>query len=203
VTDVATEAPYWGREKAPDAAYERLLDAAGRVFADKGVAAARMGEVAAAAGCSRGTLYRYFTGVDALRLAFVEREALRVGGRVASRVAGIADPAEMLVAACLRSLGEVRADPILSAWFAPASSGLTGEVAGQAVSIGRLVDGLLAALAHRASSEGAVRPDLDRELATDFVVRVLLSLLARPAGPSEEALLRQCLLPALFVTPAG
>jgi len=53
---------------------ERILDAALLVFGSKGVDAASMKEVAAAAGVTSGLVYHYFTSKDALSLAVtVER----------------------------------------------------------------------------------------------------------------------------------
>jgi len=39
---------------------DRILDAAGELFAARGVSAVEMTDIARAAGCSRATLYRYF-----------------------------------------------------------------------------------------------------------------------------------------------
>ncbi|HPY25671.1 MAG TPA: helix-turn-helix domain-containing protein, partial [Mycobacterium sp.] len=38
----------------------RILHAAGELFAERGVDAVEMQDIARAAGCSRATLYRYF-----------------------------------------------------------------------------------------------------------------------------------------------
>ena len=40
----------WGRRDEPDLAVEELLDAAGRLFAEHGIAASSMSDVARAAG---------------------------------------------------------------------------------------------------------------------------------------------------------
>lgn len=203
------ETPSWGREDEPDAARERLLDAAGRVFADRGVGSATMSEVAAVAGCSRGTLYRYFPDAAALRLGFVEREAARLGAHVAAGFERLDDPGELLVQGCLAAVAEVRADPLLASWFDPAAVGLAGETAGRAVTIERLVAGFLDLLFEQAAARGELRPGVDRTLAAEWVVRVVLSLLGRPVPPrgryrtvtsAERALLRQLLVPALFTT---
>ncbi|MCB1004812.1 MAG: helix-turn-helix transcriptional regulator, partial [Acidimicrobiales bacterium] len=69
----------WLRAERASLAAEQLLDAAGELFARDGVAAVSMADVADAAGCSRATLYRYFDGKDALRTAYVHREARRIG----------------------------------------------------------------------------------------------------------------------------
>ncbi len=75
----------WLRAEHASLAAEQILDAAGALFAEHGVAAVAMADVATAAGCSRATLYRYFDSRDALRSAYVHREARRIGAEVARR----------------------------------------------------------------------------------------------------------------------
>ena len=99
---------------------ERILDAAAGLFAERGVNAVGMGAVAAAAGCSRATLYRYFPDRHALHVAFVQREARRIVALL---------PADDLVGAILAALREVRARPELIAWFGAADAGTTAELA--------------------------------------------------------------------------
>lgn len=99
---------------------EQILDAAAGLFAEQGVNAVGMGEVAKAAGCSRATLYRYFPDRHALHVAFVQREARRIGALL---------PADDLVEAILAALREVRARPELIAWFGAADAGTTAELA--------------------------------------------------------------------------
>ena len=80
-------------------AAERILDVAARLFVEHGVARVGMADVAKAAGCSRATLYRYFDSREALRIAYIHREARRLerdlaaalletGSRAQKRVAG-------------------------------------------------------------------------------------------------------------------
>jgi AcrR family transcriptional regulator len=59
--------------RRPDDRPLEILDAALRRFAANGFAAARMEEVAADAGVTAGTIYRYFPSKDALVDALVER----------------------------------------------------------------------------------------------------------------------------------
>lgn len=67
----ATAAPRRSRRK--DARPGELLDAALDLFVEKGYAATRVEEVAARAGVSKGTLFRYFRSKEALFQAVVER----------------------------------------------------------------------------------------------------------------------------------
>ena len=119
----------WLRESQPDQAGERILDAAEKVFVERGVSAAGMAEIAEAAGCSRGTLYRYFANRHELHLAYVQREARAIQERVAEVIAEIDDPRERAVRYVLQTLHEVRAKPGTAAWFAPGAAGMAaGEL---------------------------------------------------------------------------
>jgi len=119
---------------------ERILDAAAELFARHGVNPVGMGEVARAAGCSRATLYRYFEDRRALHLAFVRREARRIGVRVATETAPLSDPGERLTAAVLVAVRLVREVPALLAWFGAADAATTAGLA-QSDEVG---DGVLA-----------------------------------------------------------
>ena len=89
------------REDRNRIAAERILDAAGELFAEHGIGAVSMGDVARAAGCSRATLYRYFADRHELHVAFVHREARRVGALVAADAARVEDPEQRVVTAVL------------------------------------------------------------------------------------------------------
>ena len=57
----------------------QILDGAGKVFMDLGFDGASMGEIARAAGVSKGTLYVYFADKSRLFEAIVEQESLEQG----------------------------------------------------------------------------------------------------------------------------
>src|SRR4051795_9691411 len=77
----------------------QILDGARKVFMDLGFDGASMGEIARAAGVSKGTLYVYFTDKNRLFEAIVEREMLEQ-----QKVAFNFDP-EREVAPTLREFG--------------------------------------------------------------------------------------------------
>lgn len=151
---------------------EAILDAAAGLFAERGVNAVGMGEVARAAGCSRATLYRYFADRHALHVAFVQREARRIGALLPAGPEG--DVAEAILAA----LREVRARPELIAWFGAADAGTTAELAQSDAVVGLLGD--------------------DPETAR-WLVRVIVSLLIVPGRDHEEerAMVRRFVVPVL------
>jgi AcrR family transcriptional regulator len=150
---------------------EEILDAAARLFAERGVNAVGMGEVARAAGCSRATLYRYFADRHELHRAFVHREAHRIGALIPT-----GDPAEAVLAA----VREVRARPELLAWFGAADAGTTAELAQSRAVIEALAG-------------------VGDEAAARWLVRVVVSLLIVPGrdDAEERELVERFIVPAL------
>lgn len=157
----------WVDRRAP--AIDRILDAAGGLFAERGVGSVAMGEIAAAAGCSRATLYRYFPDRPSLQRAFVQREAARVGALVAADVAGLPDSADALTEAVLGALRHVRAAPALLAWFGAPDAVRTADLAQESEVVEAL--GL------------SMTRDAD---AARWLVRVVVSLLTAPGADDAE-----------------
>jgi AcrR family transcriptional regulator len=166
----------WLREERSSLAIEEILDAAGALFAQRGVAAVGMAEVAEAAGCSRATLYRYFDGRDALRTAFVHRETARVAAEVARRIGGIRQTHLRVVEGVIESLRLVRDDPVLAGWFGADDAGSTAHLAQSS----ELIESLTADLLGEVSD-----PTVRRR--ARWVVRVIVSFLTDPEpDPADE-----------------
>ncbi|MCP2275941.1 transcriptional regulator, TetR family [Nocardia amikacinitolerans] len=176
----------WLAEQRTELAAQRILDAAARLFAERGVADTQMADIAKAAGCSRATVYRYFENRHAVRLAFVHREARRVGAAVVAEVDGIADPGERIVTAMLTAVRAVRAEPLLIAWFRPADAGLAVEI-GQS---SQVIEALAAAFLP--DSIGGDRARLAR-----WLTRLIVSLLTVPGvdDADERAMLEHFVAP--------
>ena len=154
---------------------ERILDAAAGLFAEQGVNAVGMGEIARAAGCSRATLYRYFADRHELHVAFVHREARRIGALVAAESDDLAD-------AVLAAVRHVREAPELLAWFGAADAGTTAGLAQSSEVIEAL--GLSAA---------------GDDLAARWLVRVIVSLMIVPGRDEaeERAMVETYVVPGL------
>ncbi|MET8649513.1 TetR/AcrR family transcriptional regulator [Nocardia aurea] len=180
----------WLRPTRADIAAEQILDAAARLFVERGVANTGMGEVAKAAGCSRATLYRYFPNRQSLRIAFVHREARRVAAAVAREVADIADPGERVVTAMTASIRLVRDDPTLIAWFTAGDAGIANEIGQTSEVIEAIAAGLLA---------DAVADDSRRSRSARWAARVIMSLLTAPGrdNDDERAMLEQFVAPVV------
>ncbi len=80
-----------------DARPDEILDAALVVFATHGFDAARMEEIAAGAGVSKGAVYLYFESKEAVLKGLIEREVAPVAARVRALAEnGAGDPAGAL-----------------------------------------------------------------------------------------------------------
>jgi len=215
--DDGDRGPDGDAEREREAAAERLLDAAERAFVTHGVSAAGMAEIARAAGCSRGTLYRHFPSRHALHLAYVDREARAIVARVRAGLADVADPHERAVRFVLDVLREVRAKPGTAAWFEPGASGMAARMSRASEVIAALAAGFADAwLARRPASDAPSRADAgdapsradaddapsradagESALRARWLVRVVVSLLADP----EEDAARERALVERFVAP--
>ena len=184
------------------AARERLLDAAVRCIARDGMAGANIAAVAAEAGVSRPTVYRYFADQQAM----VEATFLHAGrdlvGRLGARLRRLRAPAEMAVEAVCFVLREIPREPVLGAMWSEA-----------------VLDASAVALITRRPalewSRDAVKDlvqaaDWSVEAADEAVeamLRMLLSLLAAPEPRRSDAALRAFLMrrlvPALGLATPG
>jgi AcrR family transcriptional regulator len=172
----------WLGDERAQLAEQRILDAAARLFVEKGVAGTGMGEIARAAGCSRATLYRYFADRGQLHVAFVHREAIRVGERVAADLRGIGDPAERVTTAVLSAVRQVRSAPTLAAWFRDGDAGLSADLAQSS--------GVIEALGLSVVADAA---------AARWLVRVIVSLLTVPGrnAADERSMVKRFVVPAV------
>lgn len=177
-----------------EAAVDRILDAAGELFAGKSAASVGMNEIARAAGCSRATLYRYFENRGALRTAYVHREAHAVHRRMAQRLHGIDDPREKLVTGFLCALDLVRASPQLRSWFAAGEAPVGAAIAERSEVITAMCAAFVVSL-----EPGEDAGTVDRK--ARWLVRVLTSLLIFPGrdADDERSMVEEFLVP--IVTP--
>lgn len=174
-------------------AVDRILDAVRTSVIDQGAATVGMAEIAAAAGCSRATLYRYFDSRQSLYVAFAGREATRLIERVwRTEQSDGPDRTEQLLDGIAATLAETRRTPHLAVWFAPENAGIVARLSESS----EVIDALVTAFVAR------FRPDLTPAAARRlgrWAVRIMVSLLTLPPADEaeERALLRDFLLPFL------
>ncbi len=182
----------WLREEQADLAALKILDGAARAFVDLGVSRAGMGEIARYAGCSRGTLYRYFKNRHELHVAFVNDRAVRLVAELRVELQDIDDSAQRLCEYIVRSVQKVRRDPAMAAWFAAGESGITARMSRGSEVIGCLADAFV-------SSLQGERPDAPSSgMRARWMVRVIVSLLTMPGDSEQE----ERVLIERFVVPA-
>jgi AcrR family transcriptional regulator len=87
------------REESRQLTRDRLVGAAGKVFARRGYRRASVEEIASEAGYTIGALYSNFAGKDEVLLALLEQEVARVAERIVSAARAESDSTEKLRAA--------------------------------------------------------------------------------------------------------
>lgn len=170
----------WLREEQADLAVDKILEAAARAYADLGVARTRMGHIAQYAGCSRGTLYRYFKTRSELDLAYINRSARLLSAHLKRELGEIKDPRKRMVEGILRAVQEVRASPGMSTWFDPRASGRTARISHGS----RVINTLSIAFVEQVL--GLDQHDPASEQRGPWLVRVVVSLLTMPGESAEE-----------------
>jgi AcrR family transcriptional regulator len=182
----------WLAERRTEVAADRILDAAEQLYTQHDPASIGMNEIARAAGCSRATLYRYFENREALRTAYVHREAYRLSREIKRRidgVDGVSDPRERVVAGIAVTLRMVRESPALASWFAITRPPLGGEIAGHS----EVITALAAAFVNSLGSDDPATT----ERRARWVLRVITSLLMFPGqdDADERAMIEEFVVP--------
>jgi AcrR family transcriptional regulator len=197
-------APAWGGLPAPVSdteARSRLVDAARRCFERFGFEKTSLSDVAAEAGVTRRTVYRYFDNTDELlRAAF----ALAAGGIVERMVAhsrNSPSPGERIVDAMVFLCCEIPADPQLGPLFNPGRDGARAGIS-SAVATEISHGSLRAVVEAGPNEEGAQLTPREVEELTELILRLLQSFLTdpgpRPRSEAElRAFFRRWMLPAI------
>jgi AcrR family transcriptional regulator len=182
----------WLAARRTEVAADRILDAAGELFAQKEAAAVGMHEIASAAGCSRATLYRYFENREALYTAYVHRESYRLYREMTEQINSVVDPRDRLIEGMLASLRNVRESPALASWFATSQRPIGAEMAEQSEVIKALTEAFVISL-------GPDETELVAHRAR-WLVRVMTSLFLFPGhdDADERAMLEEFVVPIVL-----
>lgn len=198
----AARAPAWGADlpTSDDQARERLLDAAEKCYAERGVGRTKMTHIANKAGIHRSTVYSYFPNRDAVLAECFLRAVTAVLDAAESCWDTGESFADQLVNSCIVGLAVTRESPTMRMLTFDDEMGRTFHAASASEEWqNRLRDGLGERFA-AAAARGEVRDDVAPETMAHWVTRICFSLIAEP-GPAEyggdEGLLR-AFLPGAF-----
>jgi AcrR family transcriptional regulator len=184
----------WLRQEQADLAVDKILSAASQAFADLGVSRTGMGHIAQYAGCSRGTLYRYFKNRHELHIAYINRTALDLSNRLNAELSEISDPEQRLIEGIIRAVDEVRKTPGTAAWFAAGDSGIAARMSRSSEVIAGAAESFVEKLLDPRGGDPASR------LRARWLVRVVVSLLTMPGEneAEERALITRFVAPVLL-----
>ena len=163
-----------------------LLDAARRLFGEKGFAATGREEIAAEAGVTRGALYHHFSSKTELAAAVVEQIEGELVERVVAAASAGTGVQDQLQRGC-RAYMDACADPTMARILAdaPAVLGIAACRALDAVACAPL----LAEVFARAAEEGVAVPG-DPEVAAALLLGFLNEAAALVAAAPEDRALR-------------
>jgi AcrR family transcriptional regulator len=183
---------------------ERVLAGAEQCFARFGVAKTSVEDVARAAGVSRKTVYRYFSGGrDEIVLTVLLRRGAPEYVRIQALIAAVPTVTEALVEGVVETIRSIRADEHLALLFAADVAGRTTAIAGRSEAVFAATRASLVPLFERARAEGTLRAGVDADDATEWVMRIIASfvtadVLRRRSDDGLANQLRIFLAPAFF-----
>ena len=199
----------WGTASAlsdDEEARRRLIEAATRCIARNGTAKVRIEEVAAEAGVSRMTVYRYFSSRDDVILAVLLN-------RIDSGMAGVVrslrspqDAARSLPDLVLNSIGLVSGDEVNEALFSPDSRSFVAALEFASEPIIDAFHHHIGPLLQEWQTQGQLYADLDLRETTRYVNAVSMMLMTPPwlelSRRAKRSYLDRYLVRALVQRPA-
>ncbi len=194
----------WGDRapNGPDRARDRLLDAAETCFGRFGISKTTVEDIAKQASVSRATVYRYFSGRDAVVSGVILRETERHLQRVRPRVESQPDLGSAILEFVEVTLRAAARDETIGMLFT-SDDGLNsvGIIEGTSVALFELITEFLRPVFAGRSDEHLV--GLPIEDASEWILRAILSLLTvrgpkRRSGDGLDTYLRRFLLPAIL-----
>jgi AcrR family transcriptional regulator len=179
-TEHAPETARWTRRK--QARPGEILDAALKVFAEKGFAAARMEDIAREAGVTKGTIYLYFESKEAVFKALVREAVGTALTAVSADVAAFEGSARTLLTMVITMMGTVLIDSdkvVLPKIVIAESANFPWLAEFYRFEVIERGLGLMTALIRRGIERGEFRPLPPEHIARMFVAPVLLSAIWR------------------------
>jgi len=176
---------------------QAILQAAVRIFAEKGYFAARMRDVAEAAGVADGTLYLYFSSKENLLVAILEEYARAFVERAQRDCQRLSHPQEQLQAVLERHLVSLEANRSLAMVFQielrHSRKFLRAVAKGQVAAYLQLLQGIVAA----GQRQGVFRPEVEPKVAARAIFGAVDELVTSWVLSQRPGSLREQLQPLL------
>lgn len=150
----------------------KIVDAARDCLKESGYAKLRMDKVAKQAGCSRGTLYRYFASKDEILLSIALSNFLRIAETVEKELDQISDPRLMFATGLARSMAiaqSTQMDFILN---------IDITMVTQSQALSDVIANKLAPYMTAAKSMGTLSEGINLEDATHWIIQASVGLLS-------------------------
>jgi AcrR family transcriptional regulator len=176
----SAETARWSRRK--QARPGEILDAALTVFAEKGFAAARMEDIARVAGVTKGTIYLYFSGKEAVFKALVRESVGNALAAASADVAALEGSSRALLTTVITTMGTLLIESnkvVLPKIVIAESANFPWLAEFYRFEIIERGLGLLTALIRRGIDRGEFRSLPPEHLARMFVAPMLLSAIWR------------------------
>ncbi len=167
-----------------DLTAERILEGALHQFEEFGLRRTTMEDVAGRAGVSRVTIYRRFSGKDALVEAVILDQAQRFFQDLDGAVTTCRGTDELLAEGFAFALGHMRAHVLINRLLSTEPESLLIHLTREAGPVVGAARGFLAERLGRKLDSRVVRP-IDVEIGAEMLVRLVLSFLLTPSTVAE------------------
>jgi TetR/AcrR family transcriptional regulator len=172
----------WGTGSAlgDDEARRRLIAAAARCIARSGTAKIRTEDIAAEAGVSRMTLYRYFGTREEVILAVLLSRIDAGLGAVVRSLSSPEDPARSIPELILTAIGLIDGDEVNGALFSADSRSWVAALEYASEPIVDAMHRQISPLLERWQADGVLHADLDLRETTRWINLVSITLMTPP-----------------------
>lgn len=181
---------------------DRILDAALACYRDKGIGGTHLDEVATTAEVGRTTLYRYVRNRDDLLNKVLLRDAQEQQAEMSVVTRYHDNLADSLVDSIIHIMRGRRTRPMNALLFGEGNEAVIDRINLSPANFYPMAEQILAPQFRQAQERGEIREGVTLQLATEWVTRVILSLVTFPDSylNDEDALrsfLRSFLVPSL------
>jgi AcrR family transcriptional regulator len=179
----------------------RIIEAAMRCIDRYGASKTGLSDVAKEVGVIRQTVYRYFPSTEELFAAVSRAGVDNFMDRLAAHVATITDPADLLVEAMAYTIEQLRRDRYLGLLL---TTGRPEGFMNRAATAQSMDFGLSLLSRLKVDWTALGYAEGERTELVEFMLRILLSIVAAPVGPDRDgaelrAFLRRWVVPSVVL----